>query len=79
MLSKQNYEAFAAILGPYISKPRKECRHTAIAIAEDIATYFAVDNPRFDRERFMEACGALETKNENRTGSRTTTRRAKKN
>lgn len=29
------------------------CAHS---IASDLADYFESDNPRFDRERFMEAC-----------------------
>jgi hypothetical protein len=27
------------------------------AIAQDLATYFERDNPRFDRARFLKACG----------------------
>lgn len=28
-----------------------------ITIVDDLANYFEKDNPRFDRDRFLEACG----------------------
>jgi hypothetical protein len=32
--------------------------NTAVArLANDMADYFETENPRFDRDRFMEACG----------------------
>lgn len=30
---------------------------TPVGLSRDLADYFAADNPRFDREKFMEACG----------------------
>lgn len=30
---------------------------TAVAIAHGVATVMAQDNPRFDRDRFLKACG----------------------
>ncbi len=33
------------------------CQATAFAIANAIALELALDNPRFDRARFMRACG----------------------
>ena len=29
----------------------------AVEMADELADYFASDNPRFDRERFLDACG----------------------
>ena len=55
MFTRQHYKAIAEILE----------RHNGIAIhgadycdlVEDIADYFATDNPRFDKSRFILACG----------------------
>lgn len=32
-------------------------KQTAEALAWDVANYFAAQNPRFDRSRFLKACG----------------------
>jgi len=34
-----------------------EVKAIRIAFATDFENYFATQNPRFDRERFMKACG----------------------
>lgn len=46
--TKKDFEAIAEII--YTS-------HTAGQIAWDLAAYFEAQNPRFDRIRFLEACG----------------------
>lgn len=64
-MSKRDYEAIAAII-----KERREAadkvksghirfttRFAAAAIARLLADYFASANPRFDRDKFLEACG----------------------
>jgi hypothetical protein len=33
---------------------------TPVGLSRDLADYFAKDNPRFDREKFLEACGYWE-------------------
>jgi len=62
-MTKKDYEAFAEILNytyqksaQYLKKPDRLIEH----LAEDIATILAEDNPRFDRERFLTACGMTE-------------------
>ncbi len=54
MPSKKDYEAVAGLLdsmrGDYDAV-------TLEAVADGLAEYFGQDNARFDRERFIEACG----------------------
>lgn len=55
-LSKKDYEAIAKIIRyqyETCSIPSCVCLHR---LKEDMADYFAKDNPRFDRIRFMAAC-----------------------
>lgn len=58
-MKKKHYEAIAKIIEPFwfndLDSP------TATAIARRLADYFEQDNPRFDRARFLQACG-VETK-----------------
>lgn len=61
--SKYTYEAIAY----EIAAVRLNCRappaieaRTADAIARRLARRFAADNPRFDCDRFLRACGVLE-------------------
>lgn len=64
-MTKRDYEAIAAIIkerreaaGKAKSGPtRLTIRFTAAAIARLLADYFASANPRFDRNKFLEACG----------------------
>jgi hypothetical protein len=66
-LSRKNYEAVAAIVkGSRLVDPRtgpaSDRRDVGYESALDevagrLATYFATDNPRFDRARFLDACG----------------------
>jgi hypothetical protein len=48
MLSKKYYEDIARIL-----RGHKDIND----LIYELATYFSVDNPRFDTERFLRACG----------------------
>ena len=57
-MTKKHYEAIASIIecntmGQHVTTPGKILDN----IAEDLADYFATDNPRFDRDKFMIACG----------------------
>ena len=57
MLSRKHYTAIANILAnnqPDIHKAYVRC------IARQLAGYFEQDNPRFDRKKFLEACGVYE-------------------
>lgn len=48
-MKKKHYDAIAAIVKKYE-------RH-AEWIPEKLADYFEVENPKFQRAKFMEACG----------------------
>ena len=54
-MTRKHYETIAAI----IDSARAEHGHEAgiLDIAGELASYFKRDNPRFDQERFLEACG----------------------
>ena len=62
-MSKKHYEAVAAIIKAAFDCEisRKECRiaHRAVVmlIASKLASLFYKDNSRFDRHRFLKACG----------------------
>lgn len=62
MLTRKDFKAVAEIIAqrkPSFTTSREDigkmtaCRYLAI----DLADYFAAQNPRFDRSRFMQACG----------------------
>jgi hypothetical protein len=58
MLSRKHYVAIAAVL--HEVSEREEFTHTETTInevAERLAVIFKDDNPNFDRNRFLEACG----------------------
>lgn len=66
MFTRQHYKAIAEIvkrntdLGECrvtLPKVSRTYRNTRRFISSDLADYFAEDNPRFDREKFLEACG----------------------
>lgn len=59
MLSRKHYTKIAAVLSEereWATSPQKDeiMRDVAISLAD----YFVTDNPNFDRERFLTACGA---------------------
>lgn len=64
-MTKKHYEAIASIiLGSYEVAQENEQNGFAIGeaerveiLAKELATYFNQDNPRFDRTRFLQACG----------------------
>lgn len=58
-MTKKHYEAIAAVI---LFEKRRPLAHDEwlkipeyIAVA--LADYFATDNPKFDRARFLQACG----------------------
>lgn len=68
LMSKKHFELVARILREQLSAdPRADSRELAyanmgaravlIATAEAFADAFAKENPRFDRDRFLTACG----------------------
>ena len=52
--TRQHYQAVADILSQYVGKGDDE---TISAITSDLADMFAEDNPRFARDKFMQAAG----------------------
>ena len=52
MLTRKDYKAIAAII-----KSEKHLNRLSPNIPQDLAEYMANDNPKFDRDRFMDACG----------------------
>ena len=59
MLSKKDHKAIAEIV-ERCSGPDAHWDYTTTYTADmvcDLADYFAQDNPQFDRERFLAACG----------------------
>lgn len=60
MLTRKHYEAIAEIL----SEHKDDSQYSTViderrveSISLSLADYFEKDNPRFDRDRFLEACG----------------------
>lgn len=52
MMSRKHYKAIAKIF-----KRRLHIDRDSSRLLDDLADYFAADNPNFDRERFRTACG----------------------
>lgn len=59
-MTRKHFEAVAAVLRASCSVQDVQVREEAHGIARDLATVFAGLNPRFDRARFLAACGAEE-------------------
>lgn len=55
-LSKQDYGAIARVLAGYVALGDSK-GEVAEAIAEELADYFAEQNPRFNKDRFLRASG----------------------
>jgi hypothetical protein len=65
-LSKKHYEQFAQIIAAEVADIPSHMRHVEEQVSAQIAlkrvasrmaVHFKVDNPRFDRARFLAACG----------------------
>ena len=54
MLTRQHFEAVAQVLKAY---PKGAPTASQAKLAEAVADMFAQDNPRFERGRFLTACG----------------------
>lgn len=48
-MTRKHFKAIAEIIS---SQP-----DVSITLAEELASYFKSDNPNFDRDRFLTACG----------------------
>jgi len=56
MLTKKDFKAVAIIIERSFSGDTST-EYELPVLVEHLADYFATQNPRFDRERFMKACG----------------------
>ena len=61
-MTRKHYVAIARILSARLEAAQSSSSTRAAAvsielIALDMADYFASENPQFDRERFLHACG----------------------
>lgn len=60
-MTRKDYVAIAAALRQFYMDDERESIHTASGaveyVAHNIANVMARDNPRFDRQRFLRACG----------------------
>jgi len=54
MITRKDYQAIAKLLA-VVGAESEEHRRATDQVAEKLADYFAVTNPRFDRERFASA------------------------
>ena len=55
-MTRKDYEAIAEIFSAVEKeRPRQEVG-AILAVMRGLADYFEKDNPRFDRDRFVEAC-----------------------
>lgn len=56
-MTRKDFEAIAYILKCKGNLPEHYDRGTVQVIAMGMADYLSTTNPRFDRSRFMRACG----------------------
>lgn len=58
-MTVKDFELIARVLNVYTSNPAvlKQWRDASSSIAETFADELALTNPRFDRARFLRACG----------------------
>lgn len=57
-MSKTHYEKIAAVFaGDYATCGTDAERRKVVGLALSLSQVFAQDNPRFDRIRFLSACG----------------------
>lgn len=57
MPTKKIFESVAASVAREFSITAPEHQFTVRMVAASVAAAFAAENPRFDREKFMVACG----------------------
>lgn len=57
MMTRKHFEAIASILRDHTPVQGEAADITHADTVTDLADYFATENPNFDRERFIKACG----------------------
>jgi hypothetical protein len=56
-MTKRDYERVASVLARFSNlQAQVEVDAATAAIADSLANVFALDNPRFSRDRFLAAC-----------------------
>lgn len=56
-MSRKDYEMIAAVIRWRVNNPGLVDKLTLGLIAADLGMALKADNPRFDRDKFLEACG----------------------
>lgn len=56
-MTKKHFKAIAEIIKENATKEKVAARLTCADVAYDLCRYFQQENPRFDREKFLKACG----------------------
>lgn len=56
-MTRKDYQKFADLVRKYVSTEGKEGKEYIEMFADDLSIILAEDNPRFDRDKFMRACG----------------------
>jgi len=66
IFTKQHYKAIANIIKARINacstlseQTQVACRYSCFVIANNLSSYFQEDNPKFDRDKFLKACGII--------------------
>lgn len=54
-MTKKHYEAIAAIVREHTTKHADW--YALVQATKQMADYFTTENPKFDRARFLQACG----------------------
>lgn len=57
MLTRKHHKAIASIIKNNYEVSTPPIKFVLRDMTDQIAQYFAADNPRFDRAKFVDACG----------------------
>lgn len=60
MMTRKDYIATADILDTLVATVEGDALTAVLDAVDEFALMFANDNPRFDRTRFINACGVFE-------------------
>lgn len=61
MMTRKDYVATAEILGVLVASVDGKALEAVLDTVDEFAEMFKKDNERFDRTRFLNACGVYET------------------
>lgn len=57
-MTRKDYVVIAAIIRSNMDRANEDERWRLQVVADELASAFAAENPRFDTDKFLEACGA---------------------